>query len=149
MLVKVVIITKSKIMIRLITIIKLMICMNINVNACSMELIRFISTEADTVILSQNDIIKIDTLGRIIKISNSASQKILLISSSIKEIQFCNSKNEWEKLEVISARSSERKPPFNYILKSNGSILFYGEHEIAYEGEFIFKLAKKYKIPIE
>ena len=103
---------------------------------CNDFILRFTTVNNDTITIYKSDIVKIDTINSIIVLTEDAATKIKNIESNISEIFFFNEYEEWEKIYIIEARSSQRKPPFKYLFQNNGYLFFYSDKTLVYGGLF-------------
>jgi len=113
------------------------IIMTFNTSMASNDsILKFTTVNNDTIIICKSDIVKIDTANSIIELIEDAATKIKNIESDIFEVFCLNEYNKWAKIDIINVRSSQRKPPFKYIFQNKGSLFFYSDKTLVYEGLF-------------
>lgn len=105
----------------------ILIIMGIQANASERNLLTFVVNETDTLYLTCQDVVSIDTLNSVLEVHANFTNIIKNIPVPQMQLFRCNSENKWEEVGLAVARSAERR-------HHNNSLFYYFENHIVING---------------
>lgn len=106
------------------------------VHADNNPIIKFITSNNDTIIIYSSDIITVDTLNSLIFLKENIVLNIKNHEEIINNCYFLDKNSNWVIVQIVDVRSSRRVPPYRYIFTNRKSLFIYSDNAILYDGIF-------------